>query len=231
MGMRHPWYRSASGLAVIVGGVVFLVAMVAVVLLTISMLESGVFIRPPQPFVSSADATNQAFTSSIDAAATANAALAAEEPQPTRVSGPHLGAPLSDFDAAFGPEHSQGVWYVTLNGQPVMLTVQTNTMGAHNAITTPDGLDRVWTLRVDYLGPAPSNTQNVAICKQFMPGDALHMSDNADSPTHEHIYRSQILAASFDPNAFQNNTGADVAPGTFDVLYTARSCSMNTRWE
>ena len=115
-----------------------------------------------------------------------------------------------------------------------MLTAQTNTMGANTSdpITTPDGAARVWTLSVAYLGPsAPTGAQNAAICRQFMPTDAQHVNDNANSPTLEHIYRSQLLAASFDANAFQDNNGDDVTPGTFDVFYSARACMMSTGQE
>lgn len=228
------WYRSAFGVFSIVGFAIFLGAMIVAVWQGFVIANSGIFARPPDPLVDSTEATNQTFTSSLDAEATANAASATATPQPRRIAGAHLGAPLSDFDAAFGQEQGAGVWYTTLSGQAVMLMAQTNTMGAQtsDSITTPDGVSRVWTLSVSYLGPtAPTLAQNAAICQQFMPPDAQHISDNSNSPTLEHIYRSQLLAASFDANAFQNNNGNDVTPGTFDVFYNARSCSMSTGQE
>lgn len=230
----RPWYRSASGRAFTIGFALFLVAMLVAVWQGFVIANSGIFARPPDGLVPSTEATNQAFTSALDATATANAVNATATPQPSRVSGPHLGAPLSDFDAAFGKEQGAGVWYAMLSGQSVMLTAQTNAMGADTSdpITTPDGLDRVWTVSVSYLGPtAPTLAQNAAICRQFMPPDAQHISDNSNSPTLEHIYRSQLLAASFDANAFQNNNSDDVTPGTFDVFYFARACSLNTGQE
>jgi hypothetical protein len=182
--------------------------------------------------VDSAEATNQAFVSSLDATATANAALATQTPLPTRVSGPRLGAPLSDFDTAFGTEQGSGVWYAMLSGQSIMLFVQTNAVssGSSAEITTLDGIDRVWTLSVTYLGSvAPTTAQNAALCRQFMPTDAQHIRDDPSvAPLVEHVYRSQLLAASFDTNAFQNNAGADVVPGTFTVSYGSRVCMMAT---
>ncbi|HEX2348591.1 MAG TPA: hypothetical protein VHI51_09155, partial [Ktedonobacterales bacterium] len=206
----RPWYRSASGIVAIIGGAVFLGCMIIAVILGMQFANGPLSTTPPDGLVPSAMATNQAFATSLDATATAMAARATATPQPRRVSGAHLGAPLSDFDAVFGQEQSPGVWYTTLSGQSVMVTAQTNTMGAGSSdpITTPDGVARVWTLSVTYLGPsAPTAAQNAAICRQFMPPDARHISDNANSPTLEYIYRSQLLAASFDANAFQNNNG------------------------
>ena len=178
----------------------------------------------------SAQATSAAFAASLDATATANAAIATATPEVARVSGARLGAPLSDFDAAFGPEQGSGVWYMTLSSQSVMVEAHTSTIGADDSITTPDGVVRVWTLSVDYLAAAPpSAAQNAAICRQFMPADAQHIRDDASvAPTVEHLYRSQTLAASFDANAFQNNAGAAVTPGTFSVFYSARSCFIAT---
>lgn len=230
----RPWYRSASGIAAIIGGAVFLGCIIIAVILGVQFANGPLSTTPPDGLVPSAMATNQAFTTSLDATATVIAAHATATPQPRRVSGAHLGAPLSDFDAAFGQEQSPGVWYTTLSGQSVMLTAQTNTMGANTSdpITTPDGAARVWTLSVAYLGPsAPTGAQNAATCRQFMPTDAQHVNDNANSPTLEHIYRSQLLAASFDANAFQDNNGDDVTPGTFDVFYSARACMMSTGQE
>ena len=168
-------------------------------------------------------------TARIDLAATALAHDPTSTPSPPMMQGAQLGGQSSTFDMVFGPEQDQGVWYATVSGQPMMLSVQTNadTLGA---ITTPDGSTRVWTLTIDYLGStAPTYTQNAAICRQFMPLDAQHIRDDATvGPTIEHLYRSQILAASFDTNAFQNSLRSNVAPGTFSVFYNAKSCMMAT---
>lgn len=171
---------------------------------------------------------SQAYFTSIYATATAQAAIAPATP--SAISAAQLGGPVNAFDSIYGPESSTDVWYVTLDGQSVMLEVQSSN-STSGQITTPDGSDRVFTIGVSFLGQTPTSAQRTAVCRRFLPSDARLISNNTSVNPTEHIYRSQRLAASFDTDAFQNNAGANVTPGTFVVLYSARECVMQTGME
>lgn len=177
---------------------------------------------------SNAQATNAAFAASLDATATADASSATSTPAPVRVEGAQLGGPLDAFDVTYGTEQGSDTWYTSLDGQQVMIFADPNST-TNGQITTPDGSVRAWSISVTYLeSPPPSAAQNAVICKKFMPSDAQRLSVNSSASPTEYIYRSQQLASSFNANAFENNAGADVMPGTFDVVYSAMTCDMTT---
>jgi hypothetical protein len=205
----------------IIGGAVVLLSLVIGVLvaigalLAIATLESSFVTMPPQPFMDSAQATNQAFATSLDAAATANAALATETPLPTRVSGPRLGAPLSDFDIAFGPEQSQGMWQATLQGHKAQINIAVSQVG--------DSVDA--SLRVviiDIIGAdtthAWTSAQDAALVASFLPSDAVHARDISGWNTlgPDHIFTSAQLANSLAASVFQDANNQTLTPGTFD---------------
>ncbi|MGH2504175.1 MAG: hypothetical protein ACRDID_16835 [Ktedonobacterales bacterium] len=211
----RPWYRSALGAASIMGFAVILGALVVAAILGVQVANNPVFNTPPQVMVPGVDATNQAFASSLDAAATANAALATETPLPTRVSGPRLGAPLSDFDAAFGPQQSQGMWQATLQGHKVQINIAVSQLG-----DSADASVRV--VIIDIIGAdtthAWTTTQDTALVASFLPGDAARVRDipgwNALGP--DHIFTSAQLANSLTASVFQDTNNQTLAPGTFD---------------
>lgn len=211
----QPWYRSTSGVLAIIGGAVVLISLAIGALLAIATLESNFFAMAPQPFIDSAQATNQAFASSLDAAATANAALATETPLPTRVSGPRLGSPLSDFDTAFGPEQSQDVWQTSLQGRKVQIIVAVSRVG--------DSADTsVRVVVIDIIGAdtahAWTSAQDATLVASFLPGDAIHARDipgwNTLGP--DHTFTSAQLANSLAASVFQDANNQTLTPGTFD---------------
>lgn len=212
---RPPWYRSTPGLLAIIGGAVVMISLVIGALLGYTALESNLLAMPPQPFLDSAQATNQAFTSSLDSAATANAALATQTPQPTRVTGPLLGAPLSDFDAAFGLEQSQGMWRTTLQGHTAQIIVAVSHVG-----DSADASARV--VIIDIIGAdtahAWTSAQDAALVASFLRSDAVHIHDipgwNTLGP--DHIFTSAQLANSLAASVFQDANNQTLAPGTFD---------------
>src|SRR6185437_12333122 len=171
-----------------------------------------------------AQATSAAFSAALDATATANAALATATPQVARVSGPHLGAPLSDFDVAFGPEVSQGFWDTTIASQHVQLAISGTREG-----DSVDGQDR--SVIIDISGAdmhhAWTSAQENAIVTPFLPPDATHTHDVAgwDTLGPDHIFTSLQLANSLMPGVFQDANNQNLALGTLDW-----QCSTNQQF-
>lgn len=145
-----------------------------------------------------------------------------EAPALVLVSGAQLGGPLTDFDATYGDESSQGTWDTTIYGQQVRLVV---TITQSNSI---DGQDRVILVDIYGLsGSAWSATEETAIVAFFLPPDAAHVRTGAGygSMGPDHVYMSQQLANSLDANVFQASNGQRLTPGTFDWQCSTASTS------
>jgi hypothetical protein len=229
-------------IAVVVAGILF-VLLAGLVLITSARSGGSSSSATLRVNTQATEAALSAYTTALNATETAIAqpatpvptlapspVAATSTPAPTSgpVSGPYLGAPLGDWDSAFGPEASQDSWNTTIDGQQILLGVQTNS-STGGSITTPDGQDRVWSVSISFTGAnPPSGAEALAVVAQLLPTDARHTSNDASYNPVEHIYSSQQLAYSFDANAFQNNAGTSVTPGTFSFSCQGRACDIST---
>lgn len=229
-------------IAVVVAGILF-VLLAGLVLINSALSGGSSSSATLRVNTQPTETTLSAYTAALNATETAIAqpatpvptltpstVAATSTPAPTSgpVSGPYLGAPLGDWDSAFGAEASQGSWNTTIAGQQLLLSADTNASTGGN-ITTPDGQDRVWNISISFTGAnPPSDAEALAVVAQLLPTDARHMSDDASYNPVEHIYSSQQLAHSLDANAFQNNAGASVPPGTFSFSCQGRGCVIMT---
>jgi hypothetical protein len=133
----------------------------------------------------------------------------------TKVNGPYLGGTESDFQAAFGAptlNASQSRHYeTTLDGIHVLVIALVGAGGV---------TDRMRFLRI---APADQGLMwdvgtGEAMAKQFLPPDSKYQRDKqAPDAGTEHVYLSQLLAASFPASVFFDiDTDAPLPPGTFD---------------
>jgi hypothetical protein len=134
---------------------------------------------------------------------------------PAKVNGPYLGGTESNFQAAFGAptlNASQTRHYdATLDGTQVLVIAQVGAGGV---------TDRMRFLRI---APAdqgvtwPAGTGE-SLVKKFLPPDAKYQKDKQSPDVGtEHVYLSQLLAASFPASVFTDiDTDAPLTPGTFD---------------
>jgi len=134
---------------------------------------------------------------------------------PAKVNGPFLGGTESNFQAAFGAptaNASQSRNYdATIAGTHVLVAALLGAGGV---------TDRVRSLRI---APADAGvTWNAStgetLVKKFMPPDSAYQRDKrAPDAGTEHVYLSQLLAASFPASVFTDiDTDAPLPPGTFD---------------
>jgi hypothetical protein len=134
---------------------------------------------------------------------------------PAKVNGPFLGGTENNFQAAFGAptlSASQSRQYQTTIADTHVVIIALLGAGM-------DG-DRVRFLRI---APADQGvTWNAAtgeaMAKRFMPPDSTYQKDKQTQAVGtEHVYLSQLLAASFPPSVFVDlDTDAALTPGTFD---------------
>ena len=133
---------------------------------------------------------------------------------PPKVNGPYLGGTESNFQMAFGAP--------TLNASQSR-HYDATLDGAHAVIVALVGTDGV-TDRMRFLRIAPAEGvtwpagTGLALVKKFLPPDAKYQKDKPSSDVGiEHVYVSQLLAASFPASVFTDiDTGAALTPGTFD---------------
>jgi hypothetical protein len=137
---------------------------------------------------------------------------------PAKVNGPYLGGTENNFQAAFGAP--------TLNASQSRKyqKYQTTIADTHVVvIATPepgtDG-DRILFLRI---APADQGASwNAAtgetMVKRFLPPDSTYQKDKQNQAVGtEHVYLSQLLAASFPASYFAEiETDVGLTPGTFD---------------
>jgi hypothetical protein len=147
--------------------------------------------------------------------ATAQATITNTPTGPAKVNGPFLGGTESNFQAAFGAP--------TLNGGQSR-HYETTIAGTHILVIALVGAggvtDRMRFLRIapgDQGVPWPAGT-GVTLVKGFMPPDSKYQKDKPSPDVGiEHVYVSQLLAASFPASVFTDiDTSAPLTPGTFD---------------
>lgn len=165
----------------------------------------------------SAQSTNAAFASALDATATANAANATGVPALQPVAGAQLGGPITVFDARYGGDNPPTPiyqWDTIIARQPVRLSVTLSHTGdsldgQYRAvfidITTPNGSGAAW-----------SAQQDATLVSAFLPSDAQHVRDiPSSSPLGpEHVFMSAQLAASLVGAIFQDGSGHALSAGT-----------------
>jgi hypothetical protein len=134
---------------------------------------------------------------------------------PPKVNGPYLGGTESNFQAAFGAptlNASQSRHYeTTINGTHVLIVALLGAGGV---------TDRMRFLRIapDDQGVTWNASTGEAMVKQFLPPDSKYQKDKkSQNVGTEHVYLSQLLAASFPASVFTDiDTDAPLPPGTFD---------------
>ncbi|HEU0028691.1 MAG TPA: hypothetical protein VFQ25_16410 [Ktedonobacterales bacterium] len=144
------------------------------------------------------------------------------------LTGATLGGPLDAFTALFGCEAPSGAWYdVNFHGQILYVEIGYNQSADLTDVQSSDGLDRVSSIAVYWFhSPLPSLATMRATTALFFPPHSIsHGANTKVSPT-EYLYRSAPLAAMFGSDAFVNDAGEPVAPGTFSEVCDGASCTL-----
>jgi hypothetical protein len=160
-------------------------------------------------------ACSAATSASNGPTATAQPTMTNTPSGPPKVNGPFLGGTESNFQAAFGAPATNVAqsrqYQTTIAGTRVLVIA---TVGA-GGVT-----DRMRFLRI---APADQGVTwdaatGSAMVKRFMPPDSAYQRDKqAPDAGTEHVYLSQLLAASFPASVFTDiDTDAPLPPGTFD---------------
>lgn len=206
----------------IIGGAVVVGLLVGLLISSLASNTSpSTGASPSAVSVSATETANTAYAASLNATATAFANVPTATPAPVMVAGAHIGGPIDDFDAAYGPEVSQDTWDTTIAGQDVQLMVSLTHLG-----DSRDSQDRTVIIDISQQsGSAWSASEDAAIVGSFMPSDASHVRTLSgwSNLGPDHIYLSHQLATSLVASVFQNSANQLLTPGTFDW-----QCSTST---
>jgi hypothetical protein len=158
---------------------------------------------------------------------TPTANISGPTPTPTLapITGSTLGGTEHAFTTAYGTpvDTSLLTWRATIAGQPVQIIVD-QLQGSD----TQDSQPHIYLVDIEAptgSGLTWSASTATSLVAHFFPRDARHISDfQAPTGGTDHVYRSQALAATFDPSKFLvvNGTGT-VPPGTFDWICVRRT--------
>jgi hypothetical protein len=141
-----------------------------------------------------------------------------DTPVPTSVpisgiSGAVLGGTAQAFGAKYGAPYLN--WDTGSNTSFSLNNVPMNLRLFLKSAT--DGTPHVWEAQISHRDGSyhpVTQGQAQAACGALLPGDAAHVSDNWDGFANNHIYRSDLLAATFPSSMFVDRARHGVPPGT-----------------